>query len=102
MTNELELAKIKDIKLKVKAMIAERARLKDGDSIAVSPSDYWAEVCSSFDYMLDLPEEYFSKLRIHAYHITGDSYQHYDDHRDPQVYRDQDDLDRMTKEIPSE
>ena len=100
--NEIERAKIKDIKHKVTAMIAERAGFKDGDSTAVSPSDYWAEVCSSFDYMLGLPEEYFSKLRIHAYHITGDSYLHYDDHRNPQVFRTQVNLDGMTKDIPPE
>lgn len=98
--NEVERTKIKDIKQKVTAMIEERSRMESGRPTAASPSDYWAAVCSSFDYMLALPEEYFSKLRIHAYHITGDSYLHYDRHRDPQVFRTQVDLDRMTDGIP--
>ncbi len=41
------------------------------------PSQYWSDFCSAFDYMLELPEESFAKLRLHADHLTGDNYQTY-------------------------
>ena len=97
--DEYNRSQIKDIKTKIIAMIAERQRLSGGEMNS-SPSQYWADVCSSFDYMLALPEESYSKLRIHTYHLTGDSYLHYDSHRDPQVFRTATQLDMLTKDIP--
>jgi len=68
---------IRNIKSKVIAMLNERQRLQAEEIDVSSPSKYWADFCSFFDYMLWLPEESFSKLRLHTYHLTGDNYQIY-------------------------
>ena len=68
---------IRDIKRKVVAMLQERQRLQSESIDLASPSKLWSEACCFFDYMLGLPEESFSKLRLHTYHFTGDNYQIY-------------------------
>ena len=100
--DEVEKAKIRDIKRKVTGMIEERQHLESDIAEVKSPNEYWSDVCSSFDYMLGLPEESFSNLKVHTYHITGDSYLHYDGHRDAAAFRSAVDLDGMTKDIPAE
>jgi hypothetical protein len=68
---------IRVIKSKIIAMLDERHRLQSESKDLASPSNYWSDFCSFFDYMLGLPEESFSKLRLHTYHLTGDNYQIY-------------------------
>ena len=75
--DEMERTKIKEIKRRVVAMLEERQPLETASGLVESPSKYWSEFCSYFDYMLELPEEYFAKLRLHTYHLTGDNYQTY-------------------------
>jgi len=58
-------------------MLDERQQFQSGDVNITAPSKYWSDFCSFFDYMLWLPEESFSKLRLHTYHLTGDNYQTY-------------------------
>jgi SAM-dependent methyltransferase len=69
--------RIRNIKSRVVSMLEERHRLENGSTGVVSPSKYWLDFCSFFDYMLWLPEESFSKLRLHTYHLTADNYQIY-------------------------
>ena len=90
-------AKIRSIKSKVVEMLKERQLLQNRDVAVDSPSAYWADFCSYFDYMLGLPEESFSKLRIHTYHLTGDNYQIYIFH-DPADYRAK--ARTLVKDIP--
>jgi SAM-dependent methyltransferase len=68
---------VRNIKFKIIAMLDERQRLEHGNVTTATPSKYWSDVCSFSDYMLGLPEESFSKLRLHTYHLTGDNYQNY-------------------------
>jgi SAM-dependent methyltransferase len=82
-------------------MFEERQAFEFEGSSLFSPSKYWSDFCSYFDYMFALPEEYFTKLRLHTYHITGDNYQRYyfgnsDD------FMSAKDLFELTKGIPSE
>ena len=98
--DEAEKAKIRDVKRKISGMMEERQHLESGEAAVKSPNEYWSDVCSSFDYMLGLPEESFSNLKVHTYHITGDSYLHYDGHRDSAAFRSAVDLDGMTEGIP--
>ncbi|HSB02853.1 MAG TPA: putative sugar O-methyltransferase [Anaerolineales bacterium] len=96
---ELDRMKIRDIKSKVTAMLEERQALESKDESVVAPSTFWSSICSYFDYMLDLPEEYFAKLRLHTHHLTGDNYQFYffgDPKRFLVVYN----VDGLTKDIP--
>ena len=58
-------------------MLDERHKLQTDGKGTATPSKYWSDFCSTFDYMLGLSEEYFSKLRLHTYHLTGDNYQKY-------------------------
>ncbi len=75
---ESELLKIRDIKLRVKAMLDERQSLQSrDDGEVVNPSAYWSDFCSYFDYMLGLEEQYYAKVRLHTYHLTTDNYQFY-------------------------
>lgn len=69
--------KIRSIKSRIVSMLEERHRLENRDVNVVSPSKYWLDFCSFFDYVLWLPEESFSKLRLHTYHLTADNYQIY-------------------------
>jgi len=83
---EIERAKIREIKTKIAAMLEERhalenkspekTRNKKAASVA-EPSQYWSDFCSFFDYMLGLSEDSYAKLRLHTYHLTGDNYQNY-------------------------
>ncbi len=68
---------IRSIKSRIIAMLEERQRLENKEVSFASPSRYWSDFCSFFDYMLGLPEESFSKLRLHTYHLTTDNYQIY-------------------------
>lgn len=71
---ESEVTRIKQIKTKVSGMLEERHLLQNGEAEIVSPSQYWTDFCSYFDYMLGLSEESFAKLRLHTYHLTSDVY----------------------------
>lgn len=75
--DENSRAAIRNIKSRIVAMLDERQQLEGGGVSAATPSKYWTDFCSFFDYMLWLPEECFSKLRLHTYHLTGDNYQTY-------------------------
>lgn len=80
--DENSLETIRSIKSKIIAMLEERHRRENKDESFASPSKYWSDFCSFFDYMLGLPEESFSKLRLHTYHLTTDNYQTYYFNRD--------------------
>jgi len=93
---------IADIKSKVRAMLEERQRLADlGAQGSVGPSAFWTDFCSYFDYMLELPDESFSKLRLHTYHLTSDNYQTYY-FEDPEDFARAKDLESLTRGIPAE
>ena len=72
--DDVSRAKIQAVRSNVKAMLAERQALRDPSA---PPSSYWSDFCSAFDYMLELPESAFLKLRIHTYHFTAETYQTY-------------------------
>jgi hypothetical protein len=94
-------AQIRNIKSKVIAMLKERKYNETGEVSIASPSKYWSDFCSYFDYMLGLPEECFSKLRIHTYHLTADNYQIYYFGGQKQFMRASR-LELLTENIPSE
>lgn len=71
---EGECEKIRAVKAWVVSMLEERS-LKDGQGYAGMPSHYWSDFCRYFSYMLGLPEESYSQLRLHTYHLDGDNYQ---------------------------
>jgi putative sugar O-methyltransferase len=98
--DERSRAEIRNIKSKVIAMLEERQSLESSETSLVSPSRYWSDFCSYFDYMLGLPEEYFAKLRLHTYHLTSDNYQTYY-FGDPEYFRSVSGLEMLTKDIPS-
>jgi SAM-dependent methyltransferase len=79
---------IRTIKAKVIGMLEERQRLQTEEIEVVSPSKIWSDACSFFDYMLWLPEESFSKLRLHTYHLTGDNYLTYYHKKGVESFRD--------------
>lgn len=91
---------IKDVKRKVKAMLDERRAQSNGNRSIFSPSEYWADFCSFFDYMLGLSEESFAKLRLHTYHLTGDNYQAYY-LGDAEHFRTALGVDALTEGIPA-
>lgn len=72
--DELTKAKIRDIKARVSSMLEERQTVPETGLPVASPSKFWSEECSNFDYMLILPEECFAKLRLHTYHLTRDDH----------------------------
>ncbi len=93
-------SKIRDIKSKIAAMLKERQLLENKDETIVSPSNYWSDFCSYFDYLLDLSEESFGKIRLHTYHLTGDNYQTYY-FGDPENFMKTSGLIALTKDLPS-
>lgn len=93
-------AKIKDIKGRIVAMLMERQSLERQDETLVSPSNYWSDFCSYFDYLLDLSEESFEKIRLHTYHLTGDNYQAYY-FGDAETFMKTSGLNKLTKDLPS-
>jgi len=68
---------IKEIKSRIAMMLEERQRLTSSSSRTASPSKFWSDFCSFFDYLPSLPDEAFANLRLHTYHLTGDTYQSY-------------------------
>ena len=98
--DEKSRAKIKDIKSRIIAMLKERRSLERQDETLVSPSNYWSDFCSYFDYLLDLSEESFEKIRLHTYHLTGDNYQAYY-FGDAETFMKTNGLNRFTKDLPS-
>ena len=96
---ESELQKIREIKSRVRAMLEERHQLQTGDGSVALPSAYWSDFCESFDYLLGLEEQYYSKLRLHTYHLTGDAYQFYY-FTDPNFFRHGIHLKALTAGIP--
>lgn len=93
---------IRDIKAKVRAMLEERQRLAAHDpQVRVAPSVFWSDFCSYFDYMLELPDESFSKLRLHTYHLTSDNYQTYY-FEDPEDFARAKDLKSLIEGIPAD
>lgn len=95
---EFEQSTIEVIKTKIRTMLVERYQLEHGNAAGLSPSDYWANFCSYFDYMIDLPERAFAKLRLHTYHLTGDNYQTYI-FQNPEPYRVR--ADALIKDLPA-
>jgi SAM-dependent methyltransferase len=93
---------IRDIKAKVRAMLEERQQLAAHDPQAgVRPSAFWSDFCSYSDYMLELPDESFSKLRLHTYHLTSDNYQTYY-FEDAEDFARAKDLKSLTGGIPAD
>ena len=64
---------IQGIKSRVKAMLGERELLA-GENDIYKPSKYWTDFCSYFEYVMDLPDKYFERIRLHTYHLTSDNY----------------------------
>ncbi len=92
--------KISDVKSRVRAMLKEQGELvKNGGMTIMSASKYWSDFCSYFDYMLELPEASFSKIRLHTYHLTGDNYQLYY-FGSPDIFKAENNLDELVKDIP--
>lgn len=84
-------------------MIEERQQIQQASSKKLlQPSEYAADACSVFNYMQDLPETYFLKLKMHTYNITGDSFFHYDKHHDPLAFRIATNMDFLVQDIPPE
>jgi len=93
-----QCSKIKEIKDHVRAMLEERHALTDLHS---TPSQYWADFCKYFDYMMILPDEAYDKLRVHTYHLTGDNYQTYY-FGAPQYNLSSEYIQRLASQVPSE
>src|SRR5437660_3484820 len=68
-----QCARIREIKVKILSMLDERHALETAAATA-APSKLWSNTCACFDYLLDLPERHFVRLRSHTYHITSDNY----------------------------
>lgn len=98
---EIVRDRIKEIKAKIIAMLEERYALEHTGSNNASPSRYWSDFCSFFDYMLELPEEYFAKIRHHTYHLTSDNYQTYY-FGNPDTFRRSLNLEAITRDLPSQ
>jgi SAM-dependent methyltransferase len=64
------IAAVGDIKSKVASMLKERA---ENDEFS-DPSQVWSAACSYFDYLLDMSDKSFSKIRLHTYFLTSDYY----------------------------
>lgn len=91
---------IREIQSRIRAMLEERASLSaTGGADPAQPSQYWSDFCSAFDYMLELPEESFAKLRLHTYHLTADNYQTYY-FGDPEAFYRRMNLAGLTRDIP--
>jgi hypothetical protein len=58
-------------------MLEERGTLADEGRHFTTASKIWSRGCSNYDYMLEMPEEYFAKLRLHTHHLTADTYHTY-------------------------
>lgn len=71
---KIEHLKVEDIKAKVIGMLEERHSIENNSAALVNPSKYWSDFCACFDYMLELSDKSFTKLRLHTYHLTGDNY----------------------------
>src|SRR6266487_2629564 len=97
--DNVQRAKIKDIKARIRIMLQEHSALEAGAKVFASPSELWSGGCSRIDYMLWLPEDYFAKLRMHTYHFTSDNYQTYM-FSDPEWFKVTHGLDALTKDIP--
>lgn len=96
--DDLSRAKIRDVKSKIMAMLEERQTSRSGgDASLVLPSDYWTDFCSYFDYMIGMKEEAFAKLRLHTYHLTGETYLTYY-FGDPSDFDES--IEALTKNIP--
>ena len=98
--DERDRLKIREVKSAVIDMLEERKSLSGTCLSLFSPSKYWSDFCSFFDYMFTLPEECFGKLRLHTYHITGDNYQRYY-FGDIDEFMSANDLIKLTKDIPN-
>lgn len=61
---------VSHVKAKVASMVAER-QANEG------PSAAWSQVSGYFDYVRDMDAKHFTRLRLHTYHLTWDSYQPY-------------------------
>jgi len=59
---------VRDAKSRVNLML-DKERM--GTS---NPSEVWSGASSMFDYLLDMPDRSFSKIRLHTYFLTGDYY----------------------------
>jgi len=90
---------IRNIKSRIIDMLEERQRLQNKELSVASPSKYWSDFCSFFDYMLWLPEESFSKIRLHTYHLTADNYQTYYFNVEASYFVSN--WEELTKNIPS-
>lgn len=75
--DETKRKALREVKARVQAMLQERSEIESKKQGKVVPSAYWSDFCSFFSYMIDLSEESLAKIRLHTYHITGDSYQNY-------------------------
>ncbi len=94
--------RIREVKRKIKAMIDERGQIHEVPLQKLQPSEYATDACSVFDYMQDMPERSFLKLKMHTHNITGDSYFHYDKHQDPSAFRTATNMDFLVQDIPPE
>jgi putative sugar O-methyltransferase len=96
--NQLVRQRLRTARVRVTRMIAERDAHGDPSQ---KPSRYWADFCSYFDYMFGLPDEAFERLRLHTYHLTGDSYQRYY-FGDADAFWETERLDDLARSLPPE
>jgi len=61
---------IQEVKRNISAMLYERVS-RD------MPGKFWDNACDRFRYLLDLPEEHYSRLRWHTFHVDGDLFNPY-------------------------
>jgi putative sugar O-methyltransferase len=69
-----ELSAITRVKNWVDEAIHTRDRLA-ASSQTMKPSLYWEFFSHAFEYVRSLPPEQFKSLRLHTYHLDGDTYQ---------------------------
>jgi putative sugar O-methyltransferase len=70
----LEITAIRRIKAWVNRLTEVRKERERSASV-VEPSVYWRFFSQAFDYMKAMPPEQFKTMRLHTYHLDGDTYQ---------------------------
>lgn len=59
------------LKNRVVRMLAERSERTS--VTAIDPSKMWLEACNVFDYIINLTDDNFKKIRLHTAQITGEN-----------------------------
>jgi len=62
----------------IKSFVAEMIEARNGeatDDAETLPSEYWRYFCLAMEYVRALPASQFKSLRLHTYHVDGETYQ---------------------------